>query len=41
MSTALEVPPELQKGRHPGQRLGFQTDSLFDWMVNLELAQNN
>lgn len=30
----FEVPPELQKWHQPGQRLGFQTDSIFDWMVN-------
>lgn len=30
----FEVPPELQKWHQPGQRLGFQADSIFDWMVN-------
>lgn len=30
----FEVPPQLQKWHQPGQRMGFQSDSIFDWMVN-------
>ncbi len=30
----FEVPTELQKWHQVGQRLGFEADDVFDWMVN-------
>ena len=30
----FEVPDELKKWHHVGQRLGFEADDAFDWMVN-------
>jgi uncharacterized protein YegJ (DUF2314 family) len=32
--TFFEVPPELQEWHWAGQRLEFEGDSAFDWMVN-------
>lgn len=29
----LEVPEEMQKWHQVGQRLGFEADDIFDWMV--------
>ena len=31
--TFFEVPPELQKWHQVGQRLGFDPEDIFDWMV--------
>ncbi|MER8450866.1 DUF2314 domain-containing protein [Mesorhizobium sp. M1428] len=31
--TFFEVPPELQKWHQVGQRLAFEGDDIFDWMV--------
>src|SRR5205085_198016 len=30
----FEVPAELQKWHQVGQRLGFEPEDIFDWMIN-------
>jgi len=30
----FELPSELKEWHHVGQRLGFDKDDVFDWMVN-------
>ena len=30
----FELPPEMTKWHHVGQRLGFKSEDVFDWMVN-------
>jgi uncharacterized protein YegJ (DUF2314 family) len=30
----FEVPPEFQKWHQVGQRLGFDSEDVFDWMIN-------
>jgi uncharacterized protein YegJ (DUF2314 family) len=32
--TFFEVPEEMQKWHQVGQRLGFEHDDVFDWMIN-------
>lgn len=32
----FEVPPELQNWHQVGQRLGFEGEDIFDWMVLTE-----
>lgn len=34
--TFFDVPPELHEWHWPGQRLQFEADDVFDWMVNDE-----
>lgn len=30
----VQVPNEMQKWHKPGERIGFYSDSIFDWAVN-------
>jgi uncharacterized protein YegJ (DUF2314 family) len=37
--TFFEVPPEMQKWHKVGERLGFEGDDIFDWMVLTEAGR--